>query len=325
MSAPATKGKVRGKRSGSSRAKAPRSLFDHELLVVTGKGGVGKTTIAAALGVAAARRGLRTIVVEVAARDDVTRALGVEDSRRDREVELAFGVHHTSIDPDDALREYLTDQFPAPLAELLSASRTFGYLAAATPGLREMLTIGKVWELAQQTRRRDRDKPYDLVILDAPATGHGLAILTAPRTFALAARLGRIERHAAIIGELVSDPRRTAVVAVARPEELPVNETLALERRLEDEVGLQLALAVANRVTPNRFSAPDARALQELAPSVVALAARRRHARARAQRAQVARLRRGLDCPVVSLHDLLHPAIDAHAIRSLAGELGRVL
>ncbi len=93
--------------------RRPPALFDHELLVVTGKGGVGKTTVAAALGVAAARRGLRAIVAEVAARDDVTRALGGEEERRDHEVELAFGVHHTSIDPEAAMREYLVDQLPS--------------------------------------------------------------------------------------------------------------------------------------------------------------------------------------------------------------------
>lgn len=325
MSPPATSSPKRKPASRAGRQGVDHGIFGHELLVVTGKGGVGKTTVDTALGVAAARRGLRTIVAEVSARDDVTRTLGSEDSQRDREVELEFGVHHTSIDPDEALREYLSDQLPPPFPELLSASRTFGYLAAATPGLREMLTIGKVWELAQQTRRRDGDKPYDLVILDAPATGHGLAVLTAPQTFARTARLGRVERHASIIGELISDPRRTAVVAVARPEELPVNETLQLERRLADEVGLPLSLAVANRVTPNRFSAREASELEGLGTGVVAVAAQRRNRRARAQHNQVARMRRGLSCPVVSLHDLLHPALDAAAIRSLSGDLERVL
>lgn len=309
---------------------SPRSgahgLFAHELIVVTGKGGVGKTTVAAALAVAASRRGLRTIVAEVAARDDVSRALGGEDEARDREVELAWGVHHTSIDPEQAMREYLADQLPSrALATILTESRTFAYFAAATPGMRELLTIGKVWELAQETRRRAGDRPYDLVILDAPATGHGIAVLTAPHTFAKAARVGRIARQASIIDDLVTDPRRTAVVAVARPEDTPVNETLQLRRALEEDVGLPLTLAVVNRVTPNRFSTADARALAESDGSAVVYAALRSHRRSRAQRAQVARLRRGLGCPVVSLHDLFHPALDAHAIRSLAGDLERVL
>ncbi len=305
--------------------RGARSVFDHQLLVVTGKGGVGKTTVSAALGVAASRRGLRTIVAEVAARDDVTRTLGTEDQRRDREVELAFGVHHTSIEPDRALRDYLDDQLPAPLGEMLASSRAFAYLAAATPGLRELLTVGKVWELAQETRRRKRDRPYDLVILDAPATGHGLAVLTAPGTFARTARLGRVARQAAVIDELVSNPRRTAVVAVARPEEMAVNETLQLEQLLLREVGLQLSFAVANRVSARRFSTADAVALAELPGGTVIDAALTRDARARAQHAQVARMRRGLDCPVVSLHDLFKPALDADSIATLASGMERVL
>ena len=307
--------------------RRPPALFDHELLVVTGKGGVGKTTVAAALGVAAARRGLRAIVAEVASRDDVTRALGGEEERRDHEVELQFGVHHTSIDPEAAMREYLVDQLPSRrLAGVLNDSRAFAYLAAATPGLRELLTIGKVWELAQEDRRTPGARPYDLVILDAPATGHGVAVLSAPHTFARTARVGRIARQASIIDALVTDPARTAVVAVARPEELPVNETLQLREALDEELGLPLSLAVVNRVTVDRLTPAEARELEARRPPgrpvAIALAG---HRRARAQRTQVARLRRGLDCRVCGLHELARPALDGAAIRELAGELERVL
>ncbi len=307
--------------------RRPPALFDHELLVVTGKGGVGKTTVAAALGVAAARRGLRAIVAEVASRDDVTRSLGDEEERRDHEVELQFGVHHTSIDPEAAMREYLVDQLPSRrLAGVLTDSRTFAYLAAATPGLRELLTMGKVWELAQEDRRTPGARPYDLVILDAPATGHGVAVLSAPHTFARTARVGRIARQASIIDALVTDPARTAVVAVARPEELPVNETLQLRAALDEELGLPLSLAVVNRVTVDRLTPADARELEAHRPPgrpvAIALAG---HRRAKAQRTQVARLRRGLDCRVCGLHELARPALDGAAIRELAGELERVL
>jgi anion-transporting ArsA/GET3 family ATPase len=199
--------------------------------VVTGKGGVGKTTVAAALGFVAARRGQRTIVAEVARRDDVSRALGGEGIQ---EEELAPGLHHLSIDPERAMELYLTDQLPTALAELLSSSRTFTYLAAATPGMRELLTVGKVWELAQEDRRAPGAAPYDLVVLDAPATGHGVAILSAPRTFARTARVGRIARQGRTIDAMVTDPARTGVIAVARPEEMPVTETLSLQDALRD-------------------------------------------------------------------------------------------
>src|SRR3954454_14426222 len=218
------------------------------LLYVSGKGGVGKSTVAAALGLAAARRGLRTVVAEVHRRTDVEHAV------------LAAGADHVSIDPEDAMEEYLGDQMPVEVvAEVLRSSRAFMYMAAATPGLRELLTAGKVWELAQEERRTPGAEPYDLVVVDAPATGHGVAVLAAPRTFADTASIGPIARQAGKIDAMLSDPSATAVVAVTTPEELPVNETLALRDALRDQVGLDLALVVVNAVRPERFTADEAR------------------------------------------------------------------
>jgi anion-transporting ArsA/GET3 family ATPase len=128
-------------------------LLDKRLIFVTGKGGVGKSTVAITLGLLAARRGLRTIVAEVARQDRVAHAFGHDDSHF-REVELAPSLFTISIDPQQALEEYLAFQLRIkPLADLLSSSRMFQYFAAATPGLSELVTIGKVWELAQLERR----------------------------------------------------------------------------------------------------------------------------------------------------------------------------
>jgi Anion-transporting ATPase len=286
--------------------------------VVTGKGGVGKTTVAGALGLVAARRGQRTIVAEVARRDDVSRALGGEGIQ---EEELAPGLHHLSIDPERAMELYLTDQLPSALAELLSSSRTFTYLAAATPGMRELLTVGKVWELAQEDRRAPGAKPYDLVVLDAPATGHGVAILSAPRTFARTARVGRIARQGRTIDAMVSDPARTGVVAVARPEEMPVTETLSLQDALLGDVGLEVGLVVANAVLPQRFSAAETALLAQAADGPAVRAARHAGARARAQREQLQRLRRGVRAPVTTLPFVF----DGEPMARLARELERVL
>jgi anion-transporting ArsA/GET3 family ATPase len=298
-------------------------------VVVTGKGGVGKTTVAAALGLVAARRGLRTIVAEVQRRDDVSRALkstagsasGAREGGGIQEDELASGLHHVSIDPELAMELYLTDQLPSALADVIASSRTFSYLAAATPGMRELLTVGKVWELAQEDRRTPGAKPYDLVVLDAPATGHGVAVLSAPRTFAQVARVGRIARQGRTIDAMVSDPARTGVVAVALPEEMPVNETLALQDALRDEVGLEVGLVIANGMLPRRFSAADARALDTAADSAEVRAARHAHARAAAQRAQLERLRRGVRARVATLPFVF----DGDRLTRLARELERVL
>jgi anion-transporting ArsA/GET3 family ATPase len=286
--------------------------------VVTGKGGVGKTTVAGALGLVAAGRGQRTIVAEVARRDDVSRALGGEGMQ---EEELAPGLHHLSIDPERAMELYLTDQLPSALADLLASSRTFTYLAAATPGMRELLTVGKVWELAQEDRRAPGARPYDLVVLDAPATGHGVAILSAPRTFARTARVGRIARQGRTIDAMVTDPARTGVIAVARPEEMPVTEMLSLQDALRDEVGLEVGLVAANGVLPQRFSVAEAGALDAAPDGPEIRAARHAGARARSQRTQLRRLRRGARAPVATLPFVF----DGDPMARLALELERVL
>jgi anion-transporting ArsA/GET3 family ATPase len=287
---------------------------------------VGKTTVAAALGIVAARRGLRTIVAEVAARDDVSRALGTDPAGPETESRLGEHLHHISIDPQDALEEYLSERLPSGLlADVLARSRVFGYLAAATPGMRELLTVGKVWELAQEARRTPGGRPYDLVVLDAPATGHGVAILEAPRTFADVARVGPIHRQGRTIDAMLSDPDRTGVVAVARPEEMPVNETLSLQDVLRERMGLPLGLVVANGVVPDRYDDEEAAALEDHRghPAVaVALAARET---ARAQRAQVDRLRRGVDARLVRLPLVFAPDLGHEALGELADRLERVL
>jgi anion-transporting ArsA/GET3 family ATPase len=281
---------------------------------------VGKSTVAAALGLVAASRGLRTIVAEVARRDDVSRALGGEGMH---EEELAPGLHHLSIDPEHAMELYLADQLPAALAELLASSRAFSYLAAATPGMRELLTVGKVWELAQDNRRAPGADPYDLVVLDAPATGHGVAVLSAPRTFAETARVGRIARQGRTIDAMVSDPERTGVVAVARPEEMPVNETLALQDALRDDVGLEVGLVVCNGMLAQRFAAADVRAFAAAPDGPEVRAARHAHARARAQRSQLRRLRRSARAPVATLPFVFDE--DGQKLARLARELERAL
>ena len=157
------------------------------------------------------------------------------------ETEIADDLYAFSIDPQRALEEYLQLQIRIkPVYDLMFKNRIFTYFAAATPGLRELVTIGKVWELAQLDRRVKRGAKYDLVIVDAPATGHGIGILRTPKTFGDIARVGPIKRQADAIYEFITDSDLTSVCAVAWPEEMPVNETLDLRRNLHEELGLDL-------------------------------------------------------------------------------------
>ena len=310
----------------------PRNnILDKRLIFVTGKGGVGKSTVAAALGVAAAREGKRAIVCEVAQQERMSRFFERQGVGY-HETEISPNLFAFSIDPQRALEEYLLMQIRVkPVYDLMFKNRVFTYFAAATPGLRELVTIGKVWELAQLDRRVKRGAKYDVVIVDAPATGHGLGILRTPRTFSDIARVGPIKRQADLINEFVTDPELTSICAVAWPEEMPVNETLDLQRNLKSELGLKLDRVFMNGMYPDLFGDDEARLLSERAEQDTAgngngalqrgalRAAISEYRRAKAQREQLDRLRKGVRKSVVELPFLFRPQLDMSAVEDLAG------
>jgi len=303
-------------------------LLDKRLVFVTGKGGVGKTTVAVALGQRAAAEGKRTIVCEVSSQENASR---IFDHAKVgfHEVEMEENLWSISIDPDESMREYVLLQLKVrAMRDLLFRSRIFGYLAAATPGLKELVTIGKIWELAQFDRKVKSGRKYDLVIVDAPATGHGIGFLQTPRTFAAIARVGPIHSQAQRLDSFITDQQQTGVAIVALPEEMPVNESAALEHDLREEVGVAVDRVYMNGLYPERFSKAEAERLAEVAEGedgavrAAARAALSEHGRARSQRAQLARLRRRVEAPVKSLPFLFEPELGPEAARRLSRRLG---
>jgi anion-transporting ArsA/GET3 family ATPase len=310
-------------------------VLDKRLLFVTGKGGAGKSTVASALGLVAARRGKRVIVCELAQQEQVSRLFRREGVGF-QETELAPGLAAISIDPQRALEEYLHAQVGnRALFHLLFENRVFQYFAAAAPGVKELVSIGKVWELAQLERpwagARSR---YDLVVFDAPATGHGLGILHVPATMRDIARVGPIRRQANRIDGFVRDARRTGVVAVALPEEMAVTETIEFRDRLQAEMGMAVDVVVMNALYPERFRGNEARALATADGSAVSAggaagraavrAALSEHRRARSQRGQLRRLRRQVDGPI-TLPFLFEPELGLPEVERLSRELERRL
>jgi anion-transporting ArsA/GET3 family ATPase len=275
------------------------------LLFVTGKGGVGKSTASIALGLVAARQGRRTMVAELASQER-TQRLFERDGELFQELRLAENLYTISIDPQHAMEEYLEVKVGA-LGHALSSSRLFSAFAMATPGMRELLSIGKVWELAQFERRTKGGQPYDLVIVDAPSTGHGLGLLRTPATFAGIARVGPVAHQARTIAATIADRSVTGVVAVATAEEMPVNETIGLGQALR-EGGLELDLVIANGLYPCRFGPSD---VEELTAALQRTRSRRsrsalraalsEEARARSQRTQRDRLENEAGGPVIDL------------------------
>jgi anion-transporting ArsA/GET3 family ATPase len=300
-------------------------LLDRRLIFVTGKGGVGKSTVAIALGLLAARGGRRTIVAELAGQDRVRESFG-ETGETFEEVALADGLFTISIDPESAMEEYLRVK-TGPVGQMLGGSRIFQAFAMATPGMRELLSMGKVWELAQPQRRTNDAAAYDLVIVDSPAAGHGIGLLRTPRTFAEIARVGPIASTAERIAATIADPSFTAVLAVATAEEMPVNETLWLRDALAGD-GVALDAVIVNALYPDRFSAADGRRLHKARrgagspPAAAALgAALSLQARAAAQREQLARLSEGLGAQPAQLPYLFAETFGREQLDALADAL----
>jgi anion-transporting ArsA/GET3 family ATPase len=310
----------------SARNHVPE-LFDKRLVFVTGKGGVGKTTISIAMGLAAAKAGKRTIVCEVASQETASRVFKKGEVGF-HEVQVAENLWAISIDPDESLREYLLLQLKVrAMRDLLVRSRIFNYLAAATPGLKELVTIGKVWELAQPRRKVKKGREYDLVIVDAPATGHGVGFLQTPRTFAGIARVGPMHSQAAELDRYITDHGTTGVAIVALPEEMPVNESAYLEQQLTGEIGIAVDRVYMNAVYPERFDHDEAAKLDRVldltdgTPRAAIRAALSEYRRGVSQREQLTRLTDLVSTPVRALPFIFKPRLDVPALERLAAAL----
>jgi anion-transporting ArsA/GET3 family ATPase len=222
-------------------------LLDRKLVFVTGKGGVGKTTVAAGLALLGAQRGKRTLVCEVDAKGNLADFYETAPSGFDAR-EVQPGLYAMAMDTERSLDEYLRLFLRVPvIARLGPLARMFDFVANAAPGVKEILTVGK---LCYEVRERH----YDLVVVDASATGHVVGQLAAPQAINSLVQVGLIRSQTDWMLEILSDPSRTGLVIVATPEEMPVNETIELSHRVREETTVDLAAVVVNRVLPELFA-----------------------------------------------------------------------
>ncbi len=293
------------------------ALLSRRLLIVTGKGGTGKTSVACALARLAAGRGIDTVLVESGESGGLAElAVGVEGAAKTGDgripVRIAPHLFFLRIEPEVSLAEYLELQLGArALVAFVLRNPGFRRLLGAAPGWRELITLGKLWHL--ETRRSGERPRFGLLVVDAPATGHGLSFLSAPRVVVETVRLGPLHRHSEAVQALLTDPARTLIVPVTLAEELPVRETLELLERVR-ALGLTPGPVIANALEQPPALPDPAGALAALAripqpsgaPALcdpAALGAAVEHAvrRAELQREFLAELRAGAGVPVAEL------------------------
>lgn len=296
------------------------------VLVVAGKGGVGKTTVTAALAHMACHAGLSVLVVELEGKSGLPAAFGHPDALAYEETLLAEGtgsVRARCITPDDALLEYLADHGMKRISKRLVSSGALDVVATAIPGIRDILVLGKVKSL-------EVGAAADLILVDAPATGHAMTFLSSAQGLLDAARAGPVRTQAADVVELLTDPSRCQVALVTLPEEMPVNEVVEAAYALEDRIGVSLGPVVVNCCLPNEpalsLSPTEASAevgvtLDPEAAQDLARAAEFHQHRFALQEEQLRRLAEELPLPQLRTRFLYDAAVGPDQLALLAADL----
>ncbi len=309
-------------------------LLEKRLLFLSGKGGVGKSVVGMAIALAARDRGKRVLLVEVGASHEAARFLGAPPSGP-RETEVVPGLFTVNMEPAGVMDEYVRHVVKIEmLARRVLESPIYHRFFAAAPGLKELMTLGKLLML-EEARDRWSGRPlYDLIVVDAPATGHGLSLLKVPIAASEAVPVGPIGHNARRILGLLRDQKKTGLVLVAIPEEMAVVEAQQFHRLAVEEVGIEVEAVVLNSCHERVFdTAEEAEILGLLVdgaggrlergiPLAGALrAARRQMRRAKLTRFYEARLARSLPLPLVSLPYLFREALGPEDLRDLAERL----
>ena len=306
--------------------------------IVAGKGGVGKTTVSAALALLAARAGLTTLIVDVEGKSGLPALFGHPDALTYHEALLlpagAAGpgsaeVRARTLTSDDALLEYLESHGMRRISRRLVATGTLDVVATAVPGIKDILVLGKVKQLETQIAAGVAGAP-DFIVVDAPAAGHSVTFLASAYGLLDAATVGPIRAQAVDVIGLLGDPARCQVMLVTLPEETPVNEAADTAFHLEDRAGVQLAPIVVNGLWPHLDLPADAAVALRAAGiglaasevEAVAGAATFRHQRQELQAVQVARLAEMLPLPQLRLPFVFTTELGPADVATLADALG---
>jgi anion-transporting ArsA/GET3 family ATPase len=300
----------------------PATLLDRRLLIVTGKGGVGKSTLSAALALVASRAGKRVLVCEVNAQERVAPLLGAAPAGA-RVREALPGLFTVNVTPHEAMREYglMVLKFRT-IYEAVFENRIVRYFLRVIPSLAELVMLGKV---LNEVRAEEQGRPrWDLVVLDAPATGHAVQLLQVPAALVDTVPAGPLRRDAEWMQALLVDPVVTALAIVTLPEEMPVNEAIELDAQVRGVLGIPRGGLFVNAMPETRFTAKETARLAALEGAAPPLGPAARAARLQALRAQLAerhlaRARAALDVPTTVIPLLPVSTWGREAVEVVAG------
>ena len=308
---------------------ADPTLLDRHLVFVAGKGGAGKSTVTAALALLAARAGKRVLVCEVnAPQPRIAALLGAEgpvDAPGPRE--LLPGLHALNVLPAAAMHEYglMVLRFRA-VTHAVFENRLIRYFLRAIPSLAELVVLGKI--LHEARSRGPKGPRWDLVLVDAPATGHAIQLLRVPSALLDAVPAGPLRHDAEWMERLLVDPVQTAVALVTLPEETPVNEAIELDAQVRGVLGMSRAGLFVNAVPATRLAPAEVAALAgardappPLGPAV--RAATLASIRAEEARRHVGRLRAALDLPTTLLPLVPSVGWGPRQVEAVAGAIAR--
>jgi anion-transporting ArsA/GET3 family ATPase len=307
------------------------------VLIVSGKGGVGKTTVAAALALVAARQGRTVCLAEVDRKGSLPKlfdapGLGYQPK------EMSPGVWGMNIVPENALAEYLEVQYHMKrISKAFTSTHFVDYITTAAPGLKDILVLGKIWYLEQGRASSAGEPHFDTIVVDAPAAGHMLTFLSAPMGLSDALRVGPVRRQSDWLLDMVRDPARTRVHLVTLAEEMPVSETLETAEALRTRVGITAGAVFANAVYSKLFTPAEAKRISSLDTGDLLPAAREvglsidnddmeallgyarfLEARRSIQDSHLRQLRKGVEEPVVELPFLFSAGLALPDIETLA-------